>query len=87
MNSVAQDSLDILKNADLIAVNQDPKSSMAVCYENCDSTDGLQAYVTQLGDKSKVAVLVNWGDEAIDSYQMNIEYLGVECNLKDTFPH
>ena len=78
LNNVSQDSLDILKNADLIAVNQDPKSAMAVCYEGCDSTDGLQAYVTQLGDKSKVAVLVNWGDEAIDSYKMSIEYLGVE---------
>lgn len=39
LNTVSEESLAILKNKNLIAVNQDPMGKQAVCVQGCGSKD------------------------------------------------
>jgi hypothetical protein len=68
LRSIKKESLDILMNKELIAVNQDPNSYQAVCPFNQDPFASLMClgevgyYATTMSDGSKVVAVTNFHD-------------------------
>ena len=69
LTTIEKESLDILMNKELIAVNQDPTSKQATCRQGCNWTDSILrhpsiwATETFNADDSRnavYAVVVNW---------------------------
>lgn len=60
LKSIRKESLDILMNKELIAVNQDPNSEQAKCfgYEGCKGQ--IRTYVTTLSTGAKVVTVTNF---------------------------
>ena len=72
LRSIRSESLQILKNKDLIAVNQDPLSPQARCIEPNGCSGIIQAYFTSLSDGSKIVVVTNWGSQAVSDFTFQI---------------
>jgi alpha-galactosidase len=84
---IEKESLDILMNKELIAVNQDPTSKQATCRQGCSWTDSImrhpsvwatETYNTDGSKKAIYAVVVNWHTSHIDNIKMDLKLLGLE---------
>jgi len=77
LTAVSKESLDILTNTDLIAVNQDPNSKQATCYLGCSWFDQLtrapSVYATTLTGGDVVAMVVNWREIHVHDFEFNLE--------------
>ena len=64
LTTVSQESLDILTNVDLIAVNQDPNSKQATCFIGCSWFDAItrspSVYATNVTGGDVIAMIINW---------------------------
>lgn len=74
---IREESLEILKAVELIAVNQDPVSTQATCFLGCADSDDVSVYVTHITDGSTIATVVNWSDSDVRGYEMNLGTLGI----------
>lgn len=76
-----QSSIDILKNEQLIAVNQDPESTQATCFIGCSHWDTFmrkpQVYATKVTGGHTVALIVNWREHAHHDFEFRLQELGV----------
>lgn len=81
LTTVSQESLDILTNTDLIAVNQDLNSKQATCYLGCEWYDDLfrnpSVYATSVTGGDVVAMIINWREINYRNFQFNLEEIGV----------
>ena len=81
LTTVRPESLAILKNKNIIDVNQDPNSHQATCMIGCDYWSTLmrypQAYATKVTGGDTVAVIVNWREVDQAEFTFNFEELGV----------
>jgi len=81
LSVVSDESLAILMNANIIGVNQDPKSTQAICMLGCDYWSKLwrspQAYVTTLTGGETVALIVNWYETIRPEFIFDMRDLGV----------
>lgn len=80
------ESLEILKNELLIAINQDSLGQQAQCKVGCSNDDGVQAYVSWQADNGGywAGVFVNWS-EGSKVGSLRISELGiVPSNFKGT---
>ena len=83
LQTVSEDSLAILKNKNLIAINQDILGQQAVCAVNCgyeDIPEYYQVYTSQIleADGAHVGVLVvNWEDEKSVDVTLDLVELGI----------
>ena len=93
LNTVSSDSLNILKNKDLIDINQDKLGQQAHCVQNCDfsSNSTVSVYVSQnlgpIGTKTDayIAVMaVNWDDHTPDWVTLDLVALGAAFSKYDT---
>jgi len=87
LTTLRPESLAILTNARLIAVNQDPASRQATCRVNCDSMDEFlrrpQVYATKTGDGATVATVVNWREMNHGNFAFRLGELGVVSGPTD----
>merc|ERR1712060_818920 len=81
ITTARKESLDILMNTDLIAVNQDPNSTQATCMLGCSSWDRLwrlpSAYATKVTGGDTVAMIINWRERIHESFKFKVQDLGV----------
>lgn len=81
LTTIRQESLAILTNNNIIAVNQDPNSHQATCMLGCDYWSTLmrypQAYATTVTGGDTVAIIVNWREVFHEAFTFNFEDLGV----------
>jgi len=81
LTTVNKDSLAILTNAELIAVNQDPDSKQAVCTINCSRWDRFirtpTVHTTKLGGGAIVASITNWRAIGYGKFEFNLGEIGV----------
>jgi len=63
LRTIRKESLDILMNKELIAVNQDPNSYQAVCPWKLGCIGQVKSVATTMTDGSKVVVITNWYDK------------------------
>lgn len=81
LTTVAPESLAILKNKNIIDVNQDPNSKQATCMIGCDSWSTFwrlpQAYATTVTGGDTVAIIVNWREIEHPEFTFSFEQLGV----------
>ena len=81
LTTVRPESLQILKNANLIAVNQDPGSTQATCKIGCDSWTSLmrypQVFSTTVTGGDTVAIIVNWREAVHSEFKFNFGDLGI----------
>lgn len=81
LTTVSQESLDILTNTDLIAVNQDVNSKQATCYLGCSWYDELlrnpSVFATSVTGGDVVAMIINWREVSYKNFQFNLEEIGV----------
>lgn len=81
LTTVRQESLEILKNQGIIAINQDPNSTQATCKLGCDSWSTFwrqpQAYVTTLSGGDVAAVIVNWHETKWPEFTFNLADIGI----------
>lgn len=77
LRNIKNESLEILMNRELIAVNQDPLSLQAECFgvEGCIGPVG--SYVTTLANGAKVIVVTNWTPTAWSEYFFTLNDLGL----------
>ena len=85
LSTASKDSLDILMNKELIAVNQDPESTQATCFIGCDRWDTFwrrpQVYATKVSGGHTVALIVNWREHAHHDFEFRPADIGVEMNV------
>ncbi len=90
LNTVTDESLTILKNKNLIAVNQDPLGTQAVCVSGCGSQVIEVFGAPQAHDDGFFAVVaVNWDDE--EAHPLSIDFVEIgaaddqftECQVID----
>lgn len=82
LRSIRRESLDILKNEDLIAVSQDPESWQATCFGPSGCDGDVQAYYTAMSDGSRVVVVTNWGSSSTPSTDIAFEFTIKDIGLK-----
>lgn len=78
LRTIRNESLEILGNKELIAVNQDPKSEQAVPFGNFG--DEIGGYVTTLSDGAKVVVITNWGESPVSFANFTLKCVGLSLN-------
>ena len=81
ITAARQESLDILMNEDLIAVNQDPNSTQATCMIGCSEWDRFwrvpSVYATKVTGGDVVAMILNWRERVHDEFKFKVQDLGV----------
>ena len=77
ITSVRLESLEVLQNNDIIAVNQDPKSRQAACFLGCGESDSPSVYATTVTGGDTVAVIVNWGPIGYGKYTFDTVKIGL----------
>lgn len=81
LSTVSQESLDILTNTDIIAVNQDPNSMQATCLIGCGTYSTFmrhpQVYATTVTGGDVVATIINWRETIWSDFQFRLEDIGV----------
>ena len=81
LTTVRPESLQILKNANLIAVNQDPNSTQATCKMGCDTWSELfrypSVYSTTVSGGDTVAIIVNWREVVHSEFNFTFGDLGI----------
>lgn len=81
LSNIRQESVEILQNKDLIAVNQDLKSRQATCYIGCTSWHRFwrlpAVYVTSVSDGSIVANVINFRETTFDGVSFELGDIGV----------
>ena len=81
ITTASEESLEILKNEEIIAVNQDPNSTQATCRLGCGSWDRLwrlpSVYATKVTGGDTVAMIINWRERIHESYSFKVQDLGV----------
>lgn len=82
LSLASQDSLDILMNQDLIAVNQDPESRQATCFIGCSWIEDFlrmpSVYATKVTGGDTVAMIVNWRERKYKDFEFKIQDIGVD---------
>jgi alpha-galactosidase len=80
--TVSNQSLAILKNKEIIAVNQDPKSPQARCVQGCNWWNTLArrptVHATTLSTGEVVIVVVNWRQISYSNFEVDLSQLGIE---------
>lgn len=74
--NIRKESLDILKNSEIIAMNQDPLGKQGVCKVNCDFVSNLlrrpQIIATPMANGDVSAVVVNWRELNYGEFEFNV---------------
>ena len=70
LSSMTKETLEILSNADVIAINQDPLGKQAVCKQGCDFGNYLNGavpnvFVGDLANGDIVVSVTNWGNHEL----------------------
>jgi len=84
LTTISKESLAILKNKDLIDINQDPESKQAICVHGCSWWETLTSDPTIYATKSKgdiIALVYNWRPYTHYDNSFSLKDLGV--TLKD----
>ena len=94
LNTASDDVLAIIKNTDLIGINQDPDVVQAYCALGCDNEKGVQMYTTKkAGTEEAYAVITNFGDAAAKNYTFKVSDTdilpasGTTVSIYDMFEH
>jgi len=81
LTTVSQDSLDILMNDEIIAINQDPNSEQARCVLGCSWFDSFMrwpsVWTTSLSNGDLVAAVVNWREIRWTDYKFMLSDIGM----------
>ena len=79
MTTITDESLEILSNVEIIAINQDPLGEQGTCRLNCNSTDQPQVWAVKLSGGDYAAVVVNWNDtKKFEDFTFNLAHIGLE---------
>jgi alpha-galactosidase len=81
LTTVSAESLEVLKNTEIIAVNQDPKSEQAECLLGCGWWERFirspSVWVTTLGNGDVVAAVTNWRETWYSGFKFALSDIGV----------
>ena len=81
LNIITNDSLAILMNEEIIAVNQDPSSQQARCILGCSWWDKFMrhpsVWSTRLSTGEVAAVITNWKEKTHSDYSLFLSDLGI----------
>jgi len=81
LTTISAESLAILTNVDLIAVNQDPNSLQASCFIGCNWFDEISrrpsVYATRVTNGDIVAMVINWRELHYDHFTFNLAEIGI----------
>jgi len=81
LTTVSPESLAVLKNTEIIAINQDPESEQAECILGCGYWERFirspSVWVTTLGNGDVVAAITNWRETWYSGYKFALSEIGV----------
>lgn len=81
LTTVSPESLAVLKNTEIIAINQDPESEQAECILGCGYWARFirspSVWVTTLGNGDVVAAITNWRETWYSGYKFALSEIGV----------
>jgi len=81
LNTVSDESMAILTNTELIAVNQDPNSRQATCFIGCSWFDEItrapSVYATTITGGDVVATGINWREIHYKNFVFNLAEIGI----------
>jgi hypothetical protein len=81
LTTVSAESLAIVTNAELIAVNQDPNSQQATCRLGCDWWSTFirspSIYATTITGGDTVATIINWRESRYSDFKFNVSEIGI----------
>lgn len=78
LRKISKESLEILSNKELIAINQDPKTQQAQCFGEEGCNGPIRSYVSTMSNGDKAIVITNFGEMSHNSYFFGLN----EINLK-----
>jgi len=81
LTTVSPESLAVLKNTEIIAINQDPESEQAECILGCGwwarFIRSPSVWVTTLGNGDVVAMVTNWRETWYSGFKFSLSEIGV----------
>lgn len=87
--SISDESLAILKQEDLIAINQDPLSPQAKCIAGCSTWSRFwrtpSVYATTTSKNEVIAVAVNWRELPYSGFSFSLSDMGVSFEADEVF--
>lgn len=82
LDKVSQESFEIIKNKELIDINQDQLGQQGKCVLGCSYWDifigSPQVYAGPLSNGDVAVVIVNWGGSAKGSYEVDLSAVGIQ---------
>ena len=86
LDKISKESLEIITNEELIAVNQDSLGRQAFCRLHCTTYDLFmgrpQVYAGPLANDETVVIVTNWGGSDYGAFEFNFDILGVAADQK-----
>jgi alpha-galactosidase len=78
LDTIPDETLDIIRNKELIRVHQDQSASPAQCFVGCDPQElSWSVFATRDSSGDTVALIINWGDDPMDSISFSGQDVGV----------
>jgi alpha-galactosidase len=81
LSTVGEDSLSILSNEEIIAVNQNPHSTQGKCVVGCTSWDSYfqnpSVWTSRLSSDEVVAIVVNWRETKWYNFSYKLSDIGI----------
>lgn len=82
LTNIRKESIEILKNTEIIALNQDALGVQATCKVNCGFLDKLmrkpQVYAAPLANGDVAAVVVNWRELNYEGFEFDVTQIGLK---------
>jgi alpha-galactosidase len=82
IRNISKESLAILMNKEIIAINQDPNSLQALCFTKEGCSGPVKSYITTLTGGAKAIVVTNWGDKTHDHFSFTLADAGLKLENK-----
>lgn len=80
LSSIRNESLEILMNKELIAINQDPVGEQAVCFGAEGCVGVVQAFFGRLDGGARAVVVTNWNVLASDSHKFKLSDIDLKLD-------
>lgn len=79
LRNINREELEIMKNKELIAINQDPNSKQGKCFVGC-GLKSVKGYSSTLTSGAKAVVVTNWASRPSNYFFITLNELGIDLH-------
>ena len=89
LQNIRPESLEILKNTEVIGVNQDPLGVQGLCKVNCGAVEAVlrrpQVIAAPMSNKDVAAVIINWRELNYGEFSFNVNDIGLDLKADEVY--